>query len=78
MSSSPDSGGSHEAGDVVSQLVSYMERTTDLVGVADARNAIRNLARVNRQTMARCLPAIFALILDGKGVDDAVAMARAD
>jgi diguanylate cyclase (GGDEF)-like protein len=51
MSSSPDSGGSHEAGDVVSQLVSYMERTTDLVGVADDRGNVVYLNRAARDRL---------------------------
>ena len=48
----------------------------DLVGVADARNAIRNLARVNRRTMTQILPALFALILEDVTVEGALAIAK--
>lgn len=48
----------------------------DLVGVADVRNAVRNLARVNKQTMGRDLASIFALILEDLSPEDAFARAR--
>jgi len=48
----------------------------DLVGVADVRNAVRNLARVNKQTMRHHLKALFALILDDATVEEAVQLAQ--